>query len=151
MNTFNAQSATTSGRWKMYGDGVFLGQNDIPKIQPGSANLHFGRSTGGGNRIVGDLDDVRFYDRELSGAEVNTLYGSGNGDFVTVRTGNKATIKKAGTVTLSGYAPGTTNMYGATPISKSVTVSKAPLTVTGDDFSINAGNSMPTLTSQTTG
>ena len=151
VNTFNAQSATTSGRWKMYGDGVFLGQNDIPKIQPGSANLHFGRSTGGGNRIVGDLDDVRFYDRELSGAEVNTLYGSGNGDFVTVRTGNKATIKKAGTVTLSGYAPGTTNMYGATPISKSVTVSKAPLTVTGDDFSINVGNSMPTLTSQTTG
>ena len=42
-----------------------------------------------------------------------------------------ASIKKAGTITLTGYAPGTTNMYGATPISKTVTVSKAPLTVTG--------------------
>ena len=42
-------------------------------------------------------------------------------------------------------------MYGATPISKSVIVSKAQLTATGDDFSINVGNSMPTLTSQTTG
>ena len=51
------------------------------------------------------LDDIRIYDRELSGADVNTLYGSGNGDFVTVRTGNQASIKKAGTVILTGYAP----------------------------------------------
>ena len=98
-----------------------------------------------------DLDDVRYYDRELSGAEVNTLYGSGNGDFVTVRTGNMASIKKAGNVTLTGYAPGTTNMFGATPITKTVTVSKAQLTATGDDFSINVGNAMPTLTAQTIG
>ena len=80
------------------------------------------------------------------------LYGNGNGDFVTVRTGNSASIKKAGTVILTGYAPGTNNMFGATPITKFVTVSKAPLTVTGDDFSINAGgNSMPTLTYVATG
>jgi hypothetical protein len=151
VNTFDAQSPTTSGRWKMYGDGVFLTQNNIPKIELGTANLFFGRSPGGGNRFIGELDDVRFYDRVLSGAEVSTLYGSGNGDFVTVRTGTMASIKKAGTITLTGYAPGTTNMYGATPISKTVTVSKAPLTVTGDDFSINVGNAMPTLTSQTTG
>ena len=83
----------------MYGDGVFLGQNDTQN-PTGSANLHFGRSTGGGNRVVGDLDDVRFYDRELSGAEVSILYGSGNGDFASVRTGNR--LMKAGTVTLSG-------------------------------------------------
>ena len=91
------------------------------------------------------------YDRELSGSEVSTLYGSGNGDFVSVRTGDSAIIKKAGTVILTGYAPGTTNMFGATPVSKLVTVSKAPLTVTGDDFSINVGNAMPTLTYQTAG
>ena len=97
------------------------------------------------------LDDIRIYDRELSGADVNTLYGSGNGDFVTVRTGNQATIKKGGSITLTAYAPGTTNMFGATPITKSVIVSKAPLTVTGDDFSINVGNAMPTLTYQTSG
>ncbi|MFL2928622.1 MAG: LamG-like jellyroll fold domain-containing protein [Opitutales bacterium] len=151
VNTYNAESSTTSGRWKMYGDGVFLTQNNIPKIEPGTANLFFGRSPGGGNRMIGELDDVRFYDRVLSGAEVSTLYGSGNGDFVTVRTGNEASIKKAGSVTLTGYAPGTTNMFGATPITKTVTVSKASLTVTGDDFSINVGNAMPTLTSQTTG
>jgi hypothetical protein len=135
----------------MYADGSFVTQADIPKIGPGSSNLIFGKSPAGGNRMIGSLDDVRFYDRELSGAEASTLYGSGNGDFVTVRTGTMASIKKAGTITLTGYAPGTTNMYGATPISKTVTVSKAPLTVTGDDFSINVGNAMPTLTSQTTG
>ena len=151
VTTFNAQAASTAQRYKMYADGSFVTQNDIPKIGPGSSNLIFGKSPGGGSRMIGSLDDVRFYDRELSGAEASTLYGSGNGDFVTVRTGTMASIKKAGTITLSGYAPGTTNMYGATPISKSVTVSKAPLTVTGDDFSINVGNTMPTLTSQTTG
>ena len=101
------------------------------------------RSWGTTNRFKGLIDDLRFYDRELSGAEVATLYGNGNGDFVTVRTGNSASIKKAGTVTLTGYAPGTNNMYGATPITKSVTVSKAPLTVTGDDFSIIGGAGLP--------
>ena len=111
----------------MYADGSFVTQNNIPKIGPGSSNLIFGKSPGGGNRMIGSLDDVRFYDRELSGAEASTLYGSGNGDFVTVRTGTMASIKKAGTITLTGYAPGTTNMYGATPISKTVTVSKHPL------------------------
>ena len=109
----------------------------------------FGRAPAGGNRMTGMLDDVRFYDRELSGAEVATLYGSGNGDFVTVRTGTMASIKKAGTITLTGYAPGTTNMFGAPAIAKTVTVSKALLTVTGDDFSINVGNALPTLTYQT--
>ncbi len=151
MVTFNGQAATTAHRYKMYADGSFVTQGDIPKIGAGSSNLIFGKSPAGGNRMIGSLDDVRFYDRELSGAEASTLYGSGNGDFVTVRTGTMASIKKAGTITLTGYAPGTTNMYGATPISKTVTVSKAPLTVTGDDFSINVGNAMPTLTSQTTG
>ena len=57
------------------------------------------KNPGGGFRLVGMLDDIRIYDRELSGADVNTLYGSGNGDFVTVRTGNQATIKKAGSIT----------------------------------------------------
>ena len=128
MTTFNAQAASTAQRFKMYADGSFVTQNDIPKIGPGSSNLIFGKSPGGGNRMIGSLDDVRFYDRELSGAEASTLYGSGNGDFVTVRTGTMASIKKAGTITLTGYAPGTTNMFGATPITKSVTVSKAPLT-----------------------
>ena len=62
---------------------------------------------------------------------------------MTVRTGNSASIKKAGTVILTGYAPGTNNMFGATPITKFVTVSKAPLTVTGDDFSIITGAGLP--------
>ena len=151
VSTYNSQSATTAGRWKVYGNGSFVTQNNIPKIQDGSANLTLGRMPGGGSRLVGMLDDIRIYDRELSGADVNTLYGSGNGDFVSVRTGNQATIKKAGSITLTAYAPGTTNMFGATPITKSVIVSKAPLTVTGDDFSINVGNAMPTLTYQTSG
>ena len=151
VNTFNAQSAHTSLRYKLYANGSFVAQNNIPKIEQGSANMLFGRAPAGGNRMVGMLDDVRFYDRELSGAEVATLYGSGNGDFVTVRTGTMASIKKAGTITLTGYAPGTTNMFGAPAIAKTVTVSKAPLTVTGDDFSINVGNALPTLTYQTSG
>ena len=151
VNTFDSQAALAAQRWKIYADGVFVGQNDIPKIEQGSANLFFGRSAGGGNRMIGLLDDVRFYDRVLSGSEVATLYGGGNGDFITVRTGTMASIKKAGNVILTGYAPGSTNMFGAPSISKIVTVSKAPLTVTGDDFSINVGNTLPTLTYQTAG
>jgi hypothetical protein len=95
--------------------------------------------------LKGLIDDFRIYDRVLSGPEVSTLYGSGNGDFVTARTGNLATIKKGGTVTLTAYAPGTNNMYGATPVSKSMTISKAPLTITGNDYTINVGNALPAL------
>jgi hypothetical protein len=68
VTTFNAQSASASQRWKMYSNGAFIVQNDIPKVSDGTANLTFGRSAAGGNRFVGLLDDVRMYDRELSGS-----------------------------------------------------------------------------------
>ena len=37
----------------------------------------------------------------VDSGEVGTLYSGGSGDFVTVRTGNRVTIKKAGTATLT--------------------------------------------------
>ena len=71
----------------------------------------------GGNRLNGMIDDLRLYNRVLSASEVGVLFGGGSGDFVTVRTGNRVTIKKAGTATLTTYAPGTNNSYGAIPVS----------------------------------
>ena len=40
------------------------------------------------------MDDFRIYERALTDSEVTTLYGSGNGDFTLVRTGNQLSFKK---------------------------------------------------------
>ena len=142
----------SSNNYRMYIDGTLKNQNTMPAVSNGSASLKLGiEGDGAGSRLKGMLDDVRIYNRVLTSGEIGTLYGAGNGDFVTVRTGNRVTIKKAGTATLTTYAPGTNDMYGAIPLTRSVTVSKAPLTITGDDFTRNVGQANPTLTYVITG
>ena len=97
------------------------------------------------------MDDLRLYDRPLTQAEVNTIYGGGSGDLVTVRTGDSVSIKKAGSVTLTAHAPATTSMNASALVTKNITVSKAPLTITGDSLTMNQGGSVPSLTYQITG
>jgi hypothetical protein len=144
---YDAEATFADRRFQLYTDAVWILGADLPRVLDGSSNLFLGRSGSGSASSVfkGMIDDFRIYDRVLSGPEVSTLYDSGSGDFVTARTGNLATIKKGGTVTLTAYAPGTDNMYGANPVAKTMTISKAPLTITGNDYTINVGNSLPAL------
>ena len=126
-------------RWRIYA-WRSEGSEQHPQDRNRGADLRIGeRSWGSGSRFIGMLDDLRYYDRELSGPR--WLHPMVMETDVTVRTGNSSI--KFETVTLTGYAPGTNNMFGATPITKLVTVSKAPLTVTGDDFSIITGAGLP--------
>ena len=97
------------------------------------------------------MDDLRLYDRTLTQSDVTTIYGGGNGDFVSVRTGSSVSIKKAGSVTLTAHAPATASMNAAALVNQTITVSKAPLTITGDSLTMNQGGSVPSLTYQITG
>ena len=56
------------------------------------------------------MDDFRIYDRALTDNEVSTVYGSGNGDFTLVRTGNQLSFKKAGLANIYGVAIGDVNV-----------------------------------------
>ena len=50
------------------------------------------------------MDDFRIHNRALTDAEVGTVYGSGNGDFTLVRTGNQLSFKKAGQANIYAVA-----------------------------------------------
>ena len=82
---------------------------------------------------------------------MTALYGGGNGDFISVRTGNSVSIKKAGSVTLTAHAPATVSMNAASLVTQNITVSKASLTITADSLTMNQGGSIPALTYQVSG
>ena len=125
--------------------------NDISPVNNSTNNLTLGAEVGGSSEWNGAFDDLRLYDRPLTQSDVTTIYGGGNGDFVSVRTGNSVSIKKAGSVTLTAHAPATASMNTANLVNKTITVSKAPLTITADSLTMNQGGSVPTLTYQITG
>ena len=143
--------AYENGMASTYADGSFIGTDDINPVADSSMSLRLGEQASGGAHWNGAVDDLRLYDRPLSQSDVTTIYGGGNGDFVSVRTGNSVSIKKAGSVTLTAHAPATASMNAATLVAQNITVSKAPLTITGDSLTMNQGGSVPSLTYQITG
>ena len=110
--------AFENGMVSTYADGSFIGTDDINPVANSTSSLTLGSEIGGGSRWNGAVDDLRLYDRPLTQAEVNTIYGGGSGDFVSVRTGDSVSIKKAGSVTLTAHAPATTSMNAATLVTK---------------------------------
>jgi hypothetical protein len=159
-----ASSSLVAGNWHhvaiafnddkavIFADGVGSSQGTIAPVTTSALALTLGATpTNGYSRFTGMVDDFRIYGKALSNAEVTTLYGGGSGDFVTAKSGNVATIKKSGTVTLSAHAPGTNSMYGAASVSKSVTVSKAALTITAESKNKILNQANPALTYLETG
>ena len=86
--------AYENGMASTYADGSFIGTDDINPVADSSLSLRLGEQASGGAIGTEQVDDLRLYDRPLTQAEVNTIYGGGNGDFVSVRTGNSVSIKK---------------------------------------------------------
>ena len=74
-----------------------VAQNNIPKIETASADLRIGeRSWGSGNRFIGLLDDLRYYDRELSGlTDLNNLLGGLHRSDLIIVAGRPAMGKTA--------------------------------------------------------
>ena len=139
LNWVHLVAAFENGMVSTYADGSFIGMDDINPVANSTNSLTLGSSVGGDNRWNGAVDDLRLYDRILTQSDVTTIYGGGNGDFVSVRTGNSVSIKKAGSVTLTAHAPALASMNAATLVNQTITVSKAPLTITGDSLTMNQG------------
>ena len=125
-NWVHLVTAIDNGMVSTYADGSFIGTDDINPVANSTSNLTLGSEVGGGSRWNGAVDELRLYDRTLTQSDVTTIYGGGNGDFVSVRTGSSVSIKKTGSVTLTAHAPATASMNAASLVNQTITVSKAP-------------------------
>jgi hypothetical protein len=123
------------------------------------------RSPGGGDDVLwiarsenysnakyrGLMDDFRIYNRALTDNEVTTIYGSGNGDFTQVRSGNKLSFKKAGQANIYAVSIGDANVAQSTILSRPLIIEKPNVTITADDKSRMVGANNPTFTNAATG
>ena len=71
-------------------------------------------------------------------------YTSSNQDVIEIN-GTKAIIRGAGTVVITANAAESALYWPADSVTKTITVSKAPLTISGTNVSITVGDSMPDL------
>ncbi len=54
-------------------------------------------------------------------------------------------IRSGGTATITATAAENSTAFAATPVAKSISIAKAPLTITGQDLSLSVGDSIPDL------
>ena len=71
-------------------------------------------------------------------------YSSSDPEIIDIN-GSTAIIKSGGSVVITAHAPANTSAHSAIPVSQSVSIAKAPLTITGDDLTITQGTSIPDL------
>ncbi|MCG8475702.1 MAG: endonuclease [Cytophagales bacterium] len=83
-----------------------------------------------------------------SGLEVQ--FTSGNPALATV-SGNQLTIRRAGTVALTASQPGNAQYAPAVPVTRSLVIEKAPLTVTAQDAEKVQGSPDPDFTVEYSG
>jgi hypothetical protein len=103
------------------------------------------------NRFKGLMDDFRIYNRALTDNEVGTVYGSGNGDFTLVRTGNQLSFLKAGQANIVAVAIGDVNVAQSNVISRPLVVDKPVVTITAVDKSRLVNTANPAFTYTATG
>lgn len=110
-------------------------------IPPGATaqNITFGVLA---NVTYGDAD---FDAGALSSAGLTVYYTSSDASIATIVNG-KVHIVKAGTVTITANQYGTATYAAATPVSQSLTINKAPLTITAKNITRPRGQNNPTLT-----
>ena len=97
------------------------------------------------------MDDFRIYNRALTDNEVGTVYGSGNGDFTLVRTGNQLSFLKAGQANILAVAIGDVNVAQSNVISRPLVVDKPVITITAEDKSRLVNTANPSFTYTATG
>ncbi|GHT01699.1 hypothetical protein AGMMS49525_03180 [Bacteroidia bacterium] len=82
---------------------------------------------------------------EKTNANLTISYQSSNTAVATV-AGNTLTIRGAGTADITASQSGNTHIMAATPVTQTLTVNKAPLTVTADNKTRRVGEPNPALT-----
>ncbi|MDB3959157.1 hypothetical protein N9408_09640, partial [Opitutales bacterium] len=80
----------------------------------------------------------------------NSHYVSSNPEILEIN-GTSALIRGGGTATITSYAPENATAFAATPVTKTISVAKAPLTITGQDLSLSVGDAIPDLNYTVTG
>ena len=154
----------TSGNWlhfvgsynvdtrigKTYINGNMLRAENLGTRTPAAGNVKVRIGNGinlrATSRFKGLMDDFRIYDRALTDNEVSTVYGSGNGDFTLVRTGNQLSFKKAGQANIIAVAIGDVNVAQSNVISRPLVVDKPVITITADDKSRLVNTANPSFT-----
>ena len=164
-----AVSQFTSGSWhhfvasynqdtrigKAYLNGNMLKAENMGTRSPlaGNVKLRIGNGINRNttNRFKGLMDDFRIYNRALTDSEVGIVYGSGNGDFTVVRTGNQLSFKKAGQANIYSVAIGDVNVAQSSVISRPLVIDKPVITITAVDKSRLVNTANPTFTYTATG
>jgi hypothetical protein len=77
-------------------------------------------------------------------------YTSSDSDIIEIN-GTSAIIRGGGSVTLTATAAENATAFAATPVTKTISVAKAPLTITGQDLSLSVGDAIPDLNYTVTG
>ena len=77
-------------------------------------------------------------------------YTSSDIDIIEIN-GTSAIIRGGGSVTLTATAVENTTAFAAIPVTKIISVAKAPLTITGQDLTLPVGTSIPDLNYTATG
>jgi|GEM_PF-5735991 len=77
-----------NGAVTFYVNGTELGSATISDLPTGGGDGRFsvGANEDGGDDLEGSLDDVRIYNRNLTGAEIGAIYNSGQGQLTSVIT-----------------------------------------------------------------
>ena len=140
---------------KVYINGSMLKSESMGSNLPEAGNVKLrignGINRNLNNHFRGLMDDFRIYDRALTDSEITTLYGSGNGDFMQLHSGNQLSIKGAGFTNIFAVAIGDGNVSQSNVITRPLVVGKPVITIAADDKSrwVNAAN--PTFTYTATG
>ena len=132
-----ASETLSSGRTSLEGDtvlrfGVPLNQNTNDKY-------------------TGILDDVRIYDNVLDPADVASIYGDGDGDWVTYYDGNKLAFNKAGQVNIIAFGAADADVASGAAVSRPLIIAKPEITITADDKSRKVNEANPAFTYVATG
>ncbi len=139
---------------KVYKNGTVVKTQNMGNRSPAGGDdvLWIGRSENySAAKYKGLMDDFRIYDRALTDAEVSTVYGSDNGDFTLVRTGNQLSFKKAGQANIYAVAIGDANVAQSSIVSRPLIIEKPSITITADDKSRMVGANNPAFTYVATG
>ena len=71
-------------------------------------------------------------------------YTSSDSEIIEIN-GTSAIIRGGGSVTLTATAAENSTAFAAVPVSKTMSITKAPLTITGQDLSLSVGDAIPDL------
>lgn len=144
-------STWSNNQWKLYKNGVLVKTCDHPGTEPTwtSDELYIGSLTAaaGNEGFSGTIDEVRIYNRALTEADVNALYGfSNNANFISIK--DTAILEESGNasfiITLEETC--TETVTGSFSTSDGSAIDGDDYIAQNDTFTISIGESSTLIT-----